>query len=206
MAETKNNNISSNTNLWQLWQPRRQRPFFHWRRVSTQWRSSFGDETKRAQKYPFTVRSTMRHALNHSYCRRQRIQLGRRKIFKDFFFFTQDDVYIERAFDWKATFCGHKAIADYWKCQICGKQFNIAFCHVELETMPINLLPLSKGWRNLTIFNGSHSASSLQWNVISQIAKTPHPSCCLRSRRSECLVHRQSFWFWTSQGTTHGFV
>ena len=47
--------------------------------------------------------------------------------------FTNDAVYIERAFDRKATFRGRAAIEQYWKYQIVGKQANIVFRHVESE-------------------------------------------------------------------------
>jgi hypothetical protein len=47
--------------------------------------------------------------------------------------FTQDAVYVERAFDRNATFRGRKAIEKYWKYQICGKQSDISFRHVESE-------------------------------------------------------------------------
>ena len=47
--------------------------------------------------------------------------------------FTKDAVYVERSFDRKATFRGRAAIEKYWKYQICGKQSNISFRHVDSE-------------------------------------------------------------------------
>jgi hypothetical protein len=47
--------------------------------------------------------------------------------------FTSDCIYVERAFDKNATFRGLDAIIKYWKYQICGKQSNIQFRHVESE-------------------------------------------------------------------------
>ena len=47
--------------------------------------------------------------------------------------FTTDAIYIERAFDQKATFKGRKAITEYWKYQICGKQSHIQFRHLVEE-------------------------------------------------------------------------
>lgn len=47
--------------------------------------------------------------------------------------FTQNAIYVERPFDRKATFRGREAIKKYWKYQICGKQSNILFRHVESE-------------------------------------------------------------------------
>jgi len=47
--------------------------------------------------------------------------------------FTEDAIYVERAFDRKATFRGREEIVKYWKYQICGKQSNILFRHVESE-------------------------------------------------------------------------
>lgn len=47
--------------------------------------------------------------------------------------FTEDAVYVERAFDKKATFRGRASIEKYWTYQVCGKQTNIAFRHVESE-------------------------------------------------------------------------
>jgi hypothetical protein len=47
--------------------------------------------------------------------------------------FTSDCIYVERAFDQKATFRGLDAIVKYWKYQICGKQSDIQFRHVESE-------------------------------------------------------------------------
>jgi len=47
--------------------------------------------------------------------------------------FTKNAIYVERAFDRKATFRGREAIEKYWKYQICGKQKNILFRHVESE-------------------------------------------------------------------------
>jgi ketosteroid isomerase-like protein len=47
--------------------------------------------------------------------------------------FTEDAVYVERAFDRKATFRGRSEIEKYWTYQVCGKQSNICFRHVESE-------------------------------------------------------------------------
>jgi ketosteroid isomerase-like protein len=47
--------------------------------------------------------------------------------------FTEDAVYVERAFDRKATFRGRAEIEKYWNYQICGKQTNILFRHIESE-------------------------------------------------------------------------
>jgi len=47
--------------------------------------------------------------------------------------FSKDAIYIERAYDTKATFKGLNAIEDYWNYQIVGKQSNIQFRHVESE-------------------------------------------------------------------------
>lgn len=44
--------------------------------------------------------------------------------------FTEDGIYIERAFDKEATFRGRAAIREYWVRQIIGKQSNIVFRHV----------------------------------------------------------------------------
>ena len=40
---------------------------------------------------------------------------------------------MERSFDKKATFRGRVAIQKYWKYQICGKQSNVSFRHVDSE-------------------------------------------------------------------------
>ena len=47
--------------------------------------------------------------------------------------FSETAVYVERAFDKNATFRGRDAIRAYWETQICGKQSNIRFRHVESE-------------------------------------------------------------------------
>lgn len=47
--------------------------------------------------------------------------------------FTAEAVYVERAFDRKATFRGRDKIKRYWEYQICGKQSNIRFRHIESE-------------------------------------------------------------------------
>ena len=39
--------------------------------------------------------------------------------------FTEDAIYIERAYDKNATFRGLPSIVDYWKTQIIGKQSNM---------------------------------------------------------------------------------
>jgi ketosteroid isomerase-like protein len=57
--------------------------------------------------------------------------------------FTEDAVYVERAFDRKATFRGREAIEKYWKYQICGKQNNILFRHVESEMVRDADMPIA---------------------------------------------------------------
>ena len=47
--------------------------------------------------------------------------------------FSDDAVYVERAFDKNGTFVGRAAIEEYWRYQICGKQSNIRFRHVAEE-------------------------------------------------------------------------
>ena len=49
------------------------------------------------------------------------------------FVLSLDAVYIERSFDRKATFRGRKEIEKYWKYQICGKQSNVSFRHIDSE-------------------------------------------------------------------------
>ncbi|KAL3938684.1 MAG: hypothetical protein SGBAC_006457 [Bacillariaceae sp.] len=49
--------------------------------------------------------------------------------------FSKDAIYVERVFDKKATFRGRRAIRDYWKRQICGKQSNIQFRYLEKEVV-----------------------------------------------------------------------
>ena len=48
-------------------------------------------------------------------------------------FIDKDAAYVERSFDKKTTFRGCTAIEKYWKYQICGKQSNISFLHVDSE-------------------------------------------------------------------------
>ena len=47
--------------------------------------------------------------------------------------FTEDAVYVERAFDRNGTFVGREQIREYWLRQICGKQTSIRFRHVERD-------------------------------------------------------------------------
>ena len=47
--------------------------------------------------------------------------------------FSEDAVYVERAYDRSGTFVGRAAIEEYWRYQICGKQRNIEFRHVDDE-------------------------------------------------------------------------
>ena len=47
--------------------------------------------------------------------------------------FTEDAVYVERAFDRNGTFVGRDEIREYWLRQICGKQSSIRFRHVERD-------------------------------------------------------------------------
>ena len=47
--------------------------------------------------------------------------------------FTSDAIYVERAYDKNATFCGLDAIKSYWNYQIVGKQRAIRFRHVADE-------------------------------------------------------------------------
>ena len=49
------------------------------------------------------------------------------------YFIDEDAIYVERSFDRKATFRGRSAIEKYWRYQICGKQSNVSFRHVDSE-------------------------------------------------------------------------
>ena len=57
--------------------------------------------------------------------------------------FTEDAVYVERAFDRNGTFVGREQIREYWLRQICGKQTSIRFRHVERDLVIDSTRPVA---------------------------------------------------------------
>ena len=55
--------------------------------------------------------------------------------------FTEDAVYVERAFDRNGTFVGREQIREYWLRQICGKQTSIRL--FSLVRVPVCLCALA---------------------------------------------------------------
>ena len=61
-------------------------------------------------------------------------------------------MYVERCFDPNGTFRGRDAIRAYWETQICGKQSNIQFRHVEEVCLFV------QGWFRVRAVDGPNSS------------------------------------------------